>query len=158
MKNVDLSIHDRSASPANSICHVLGAAALLILNAAFVAAGVRADGALQGTWTVIAGEHGGLPMDSMIGGTLEIADDRFCIDTSAGNRLQGRLILDGAATPAVMVMEHDSGLRWEAIYEVDDDGLRMNYIDASGPDPLPEKFRTSDETEATVVVLKRLRP
>ncbi len=111
--------------------------------------------ALQGTWTVIAGEHGGRPMDAMNGGTMKIEGDRFRIDTSAGNLLVGELILDETRAPAVMVMQHDNGLRWDAIYEVEGDDFRMNYIDTSGPDPLPEIFRTSEETEATVVVLKR---
>lgn len=113
--------------------------------------------ALQGTWTVIAGEHGGKPMDAMNGGTLRIDGERFRIDTSSGNVLEGGVTLDSSQQPAVMVMEHDSGLHWEAIYELDGDTFRMNYIDATGPDPLPEAFRTSDETEATIVVLERQR-
>lgn len=111
--------------------------------------------ALEGSWTVIAGEHGGMPMDAMNGGTLRVEGDRFRIDTSAGNVLEGDITFDRDQEPAVMTMKHDSGLRWQAIYALDEGGFRMNYVDLDGPDPLPDGFRTSEETEATVVVLER---
>ncbi|MEM7098579.1 MAG: TIGR03067 domain-containing protein [Pseudomonadota bacterium] len=114
-----------------------------------------ADPDLQGTWRVIAGEHGGQPMDAMNGGTMTIKGDRFRIDTSSGNVLEGQLILNRTVSPATMVMLHDNEVEWHAIYEVKTDDFRLNYIDAKGPDPMPETFRTTPDTEATVVILKR---
>lgn len=110
---------------------------------------------LQGTWTVIAGEHGGQPMDAMNGGSMVVKENRFRIDTSSGNVLEGDLSLDNTTTPNQMVMLHDSGVKWRAIYQVTGNSFRMNYIDAKGPDPLPSGFRTSTDTEATVVVLQK---
>ncbi|MEM8768842.1 MAG: TIGR03067 domain-containing protein [Pseudomonadota bacterium] len=148
----------RSATEARRPCRGVALVTLALLLAPFMAASVQADAALQGAWVVIAGEHGGQPMDAMNGGTMKIEGDRFRIDTSSGNLLQGQLSLNADVTPAVMEMRHDDGLHWQAIYEVDADTFRMNYIDADGPDPLPAAFRTTDETEATVVVLKRQQP
>jgi uncharacterized protein (TIGR03067 family) len=149
--------HQRiTARPLSALIKI--AVIVLLLSIVFSAQAQETDAALQGSWTVIAGEHGGRPMDSMNGGIMEVKGDRFRISTSSGTLLEGQLILDSSKTPALMVMQHDSGMRWEAIYEVSGNDFRMNYIDAAGPDPLPEVFRTSEETEASVVVLTRSEP
>jgi uncharacterized protein (TIGR03067 family) len=75
--------------------------------------------------------------------------------TAAGNLLKGTLEIDTKAKPATMRFIHDSGLRWQAIYEAKGDDLKLNYIDSAGRDKLPTEFRTSPDTEATLVILKR---
>ncbi len=115
------------------------------------------DPALQGAWTVIGAQHGGKPMDGLSGGTMTIAGDRFEIHTASGNTLKGRLQFDAKTAPASMGMLHESGLRWQAIYEAKGDDFWLNYIDAAGRDKLPTEFKTSSETEATLVIMKRAK-
>lgn len=115
------------------------------------------DPALQGTWTVIGAQHGGKPMDGLSGGTMTVTGDRFEIHTASGNLLKGSLQIDTKAKPATMGLLHDSGLRWQAIYEAKGDDFKLNYIDAAGRDKLPTEFRTSPDTKATLVILKRSR-
>lgn len=129
----------------------------LTLICAYVFAQEATDPALQGSWTVIGAQHGGKPMDGMNGGTMTVTGDRFEIHTAAGNLLKGRLQVDTKAQPATMAMLHDSGLRWQAIYEAKGEDFKLNYIDAAGPDKLPAEFRTSPDTEATLVILKRTK-
>lgn len=113
------------------------------------------DPALQGSWTVIGAQHGGKPMDGLSGGTMTVTGDRFEIHTASGNLLKGSLQIDIKSKPATMGLMHDSGLRWQAIYEAKGDDLKLNYIDAAGRDNLPTEFKTSSNTEATLVILKR---
>lgn len=129
-------------------------APLLALGLLFAQA---ADPALQGSWTVIGAQHGGKPMDGLTGGTMTVTGDRFEIHTASGNTLKGSLRVDLQAKPATMGMVHDSGLRWQAIYEAKGDDFKLNYIDAGGPDKLPTEFRTTPDTEATLVILKRAK-
>jgi uncharacterized protein (TIGR03067 family) len=115
------------------------------------------DPALQGSWSVIGAQHGGKPMDGLTGGTMTVTGDRFEIHTASGNLLKGRLQVDLMAKPATAAMLHDSGLRWQAIYEAKGDDFKLNYVDAAGRDKLPTEFRTSSDTEATLVILKRAK-
>lgn len=115
------------------------------------------DPAMQGSWTVIGAQHGGKPMDGLTGGTMTVTADRFEIHTASGNLLKGRLQIDTKAKPASMAMLHDSGLRWQAIYEAKGNDFKLNYIDAAGRDKLPTEFRTTPDTEATVVIMKRAK-
>jgi uncharacterized protein (TIGR03067 family) len=133
----------------------------ILIALTFVAALVfaqAADPALEGNWTVIAAQHGGKPMDGLSGGTMMVKADRFEIHTASGSLLKGQLKVDASQKPARMALLHDSGLRWEAIYEAGAEDFRLNYIDASGTDKLPTAFRTSSETEATLIILKRATP
>jgi uncharacterized protein (TIGR03067 family) len=115
------------------------------------------DSALQGNWTVIGAQHGGKPMDGLTGGMMMVEGDRFEIHTASGNTLKGRLQVDKKAKPTGMGLVHDSGLRWDAIYEVSGDDFKINYVDAGGRDKRPTAFRTSSDTEATLVILKRTK-
>jgi hypothetical protein len=54
-----------------------------------------------------------------------------------------------------MDMIHADGARWEAIYIVEGETFRMNYVEAGGKDARPATFTTNDTTEATVIVLRR---
>src|SRR5262249_44181566 len=90
------------------------------------------DPALQGSWVVVGAEHGGKPMEGLTGGTMTITGDRFEIHTAGGSLLKGTLQVNRAAKPATMGLLHDSGLRWQAIYEATANDFRLNYIDAAG--------------------------
>jgi uncharacterized protein (TIGR03067 family) len=115
----------------------------------------KSDKAIQGQWVVTGGEHGGNTMDSVIGGKLQVADGKFQIETIAGNRHQGRLLLDTSKRPHAIEFIHDNGMHWKGIYEVKGDVLRFNYVDAGGEDPIPDTFKTSAATEASLMILKR---
>lgn len=110
---------------------------------------------LAGNWTVVAGEHEGARMDVVVGGTLAIDGDRFRIRTASGNELQGRIEQRASTKPAQLDLVHDSGVRWIAIYALEGATLRLNYVDATGKDPRPTEFRTSGETEASLLTLER---
>ncbi len=131
---------------------------LTLVTAIFAAALVFAqatDPALQGSWTVIAAQHGGKPMDGLSGGVMTVTGERFEIQTASGNQLKGVLKLDKSKKPAVMDLMHDSGMHWEAIYQVDGEDFKLNYVPAGGKDKRPTAFKTSPDTEASIVILKR---
>jgi uncharacterized protein (TIGR03067 family) len=111
--------------------------------------------ALQGRWVVTAAEHQARPFDAIKGGVMTIAGDGFEVRTASGNMLKGTLRLDTSKQPAQLDMIHADGARWEAIYLVDGDTFRLNYVEAGGKDPRPVTFTTNDATEATLIVLRR---
>ena len=115
------------------------------------------DPALQGKWTVIGAQHGGKPMDGLTGGVMTVANDRFEIRTASGSTLKGALQVNTSVKPYVMGFLHDSGMRWDAIYEVDGEDFKLNYVDTGGKDPRPTAFKTSAATEETLVILKRAK-
>jgi uncharacterized protein (TIGR03067 family) len=111
--------------------------------------------ALQGRWVVTSAEHDGKPFDAIKGGVMTIADDAFEVRTASGTMLKGRIRLDASKQPSQMDMIHADGARWEAIYDVQGDTFRMNYVEAGGKDQRPTTFTTSTTTEATVIILRR---
>ena len=111
--------------------------------------------ALQGRWVVTAGEHNGKPMDSIKGGVMTVAGNTFEVRTSSGNMLKGTLRADTSKRPFELDMLHADGERWEAIYSVEGDVLKLNYVEAGGKDPRPKTFTTSDKTEESIVTLQR---
>jgi len=113
------------------------------------------DPALQGSWTVIGAQHEGRPMDGLNGGVMTVTKERFEIHTAGGSLLKGELRLDRTKTPAQMDLVHDNGLHWEAIYAVDGDDFKINYVAAGGKDKRPGSFKTSPDTEASLVIMKR---
>jgi hypothetical protein len=54
-----------------------------------------------------------------------------------------------------MDLIHADGERWEAIYAIEGETFRLNYVEAGGKDTRPTTFTTSDATEATVIILRR---
>jgi uncharacterized protein (TIGR03067 family) len=129
--------------------------ALSVLSAALYAAGAAA---LEGKWVVTAGEHEGQKMDVVVGGVMTVKDGTFHIHTASGKDLHGRILVRPDAQPAQLDFVHGDGTRWEAIYEIDGDTLRLNYVAAGGKDSRPTKFATSDETEASLMTLRREKP
>ena len=110
---------------------------------------------LQGRWVVTGAEHDGKPFDAIKGGVMTIAGDGFEIRTASGNMLKGTLKPDPSKQPSQLDMVHADGERWEAIYAVDGDTFRLNYVQGGGKDPRPTTFATSNTTEATVITLRR---
>ena len=110
---------------------------------------------LQGRWVVTAAEHNGKPFDAIKGGVMTISSDGFEIRTASGNMLKGTLRLDPSKQPSQMDMTHADGARWEAIYAIDGETFRLNYVEAGGKDVRPTTFTTSNTTEATVITLRR---
>ena len=111
--------------------------------------------ALQGRWTVTAGEHNAKPLDAIKGGIMTITGDAFEVRTASGNLLKGTLRVDASKTPLQMDLLHADGEQWQAIYEVSGDAFRLNYVEAGGKDPRPAAFTTSDKTEETIVTMRR---
>jgi uncharacterized protein (TIGR03067 family) len=110
---------------------------------------------LQGRWVVTGGEHDGKPMDSIKGGVMTITGGAFEVRTASGNLLKGTLRVDPSKRPAHMDLLHADGERWDAIYEVAGDSLKLNYVEAGGKDPRPAAFTTSDKTEESIVMFRR---
>jgi hypothetical protein len=63
---------------------------------------------------------------------LSITGNTFEIRTASGNLLKGTLRLHQTGMPLQMDLLHADGTVWEAIYEEDDAGLRLNYVEAAG--------------------------
>ena len=114
-----------------------------------------APAALQGRWVVTAAERNGKPLDIIKGGVMTVRGETFEVRTASGNILTGTLRLDPSRQPAQLDMLHADGVRWEAIYDVRDGILRMNYVEAGGQDPRPASFSTSAASEETLIVLRR---
>ncbi len=110
---------------------------------------------LQGRWVVSAAEHNGKPFDAIKGGVMTIASEGFEIRTASGNMLKGTLKVDSSKQPSQMDLIHADGERWEAIYAIEGETFRLNYVEAGGKDTRPTTFTTSDATEATVIILRR---
>jgi len=127
----------------------------LVLTSHAHAQSSNAASPLQGRWVVTAAEHEGKPFDAIKGGVMTIAGDAFEVRTASGNMLMGTLRLDPSKQPSQMDMIHADGARWEAIYIIEGETFRMNYVEAGGKDARPATFTTNDTTEATVIVLRR---
>lgn len=111
--------------------------------------------ALQGRWVVAAGEHNGKPMDAIKNGVMTVTGNGFEIRTASGNVLKGTLRIDPSQTPLHMDLTHADGTRWEAIFDVQGDSFRLNYVEVPGKDPRPTTFNTSEKTEESLVWLRR---
>lgn len=112
-----------------------------------------------GSWVVMAAEHEGRSMDSVIGGTLILRGEEFQIRTAAGSELHGRFHVNATKFPHELDLNHVGGMtegtHWLAIYEISGDTLRLNYVDAKGKDSRPSQFTTSADTEASLMILRR---
>ncbi len=110
---------------------------------------------MQGRWVVTGGEHNGRPMDSLKGGVMTVTGSAFEVRTASGNILKGTLQAKAGTSPTQLDMTHADGEKWEAIFEVSGDVLRLNYVEAGGKDPRPQAFTTSEKTEESIVTLRR---
>ena len=110
---------------------------------------------LQGEWTVAAAEQRGRPFDVIVGGVLTITGDRFALLTAAGNEFQGQIRIDATQSPGHLDFTHDDGLLWEAIYVVQPDFFRLNYVEADAGTSRPTLFATTADTPGTVIVMQR---
>ena len=113
---------------------------------------------LEGGWLVVAAEQRGKPFDAIRGGALVIEGRRFLLRTAAKNELKGELRVDPSKSPKQLDFVHaQGGVVWNAIYSVDEEMFRLNYVDASGRDPRPTLFATSSESAGTVIVMNRMK-
>ena len=128
---------------------------VLVFTSPALAQSTATSSPLQGRWVVTTAEHQGKPFDAIKGGVMTIAGDAFEVRTASGNVLKGTLKLDASKQPRQMDLLHADGGRWQAIYAVEGDSFRLNYVDMEGKEPRPTTFATSDATEATVIVLRR---
>ena len=94
-------------------------------------------------------------MTGINGGVMTITGSAFEIRTASGNVLKGTLQLDASRRPSHVDLVHADGAVWEAIYEVNAGTLRLNYVEKGGKDPRPTAFTTSEQTEESIVVLRR---
>jgi uncharacterized protein (TIGR03067 family) len=134
---------------------ILASLVALVLASPIGAQSPSGPAALQGRWVVTAAEHQGKPFDAIKGGVMTIAGEGFEVRTASGNMLKGTLKLDASKTPSQLDMTHADGTRWEAIYIVEGDTFRLNYVEADGKETRPVTFTTNDATEATIIVLRR---
>ena len=110
------------------------------------------------SWTVSAAEQGGKPFDVIKGGMLKISGDAFELQTAAGNRLDGKLIVDAAASPKQIDFLLSTGAIWQGIYAVTAGLLRLNYVEKGDGVTRPSLFATDTDTLGTVIVLRRADP
>jgi len=138
-----------------SILSFLTAIGILVIHGMLIAQTSSLATALQGSWTVVAAQHEGKPMEGLNGGVLTVTGERFEIHTAGGSELKGKLRWDTDKTPQEMDLQHDSGMLWLAIFEVQGDVFKLNYLDSSTKEKRPQSFRTATGSEASLVVLKR---
>jgi uncharacterized protein (TIGR03067 family) len=95
---------------------------------------------LQGAWPVR--EHNRRPLDGIQGGVLTISERAFALHTASGKDLKGELRINASTSPRQLDFVHSDGSAWEAIYTVDGDAFKLNYIEAGGKDKRPTLFTT----------------
>jgi uncharacterized protein (TIGR03067 family) len=114
---------------------------------------------LQGGWMVVAAEQRGKPFDAIRGGALVIEGNIFFLRTAAKNELKGEIRIDPAKSPKQLDFVHAiGGVVWQAIYTVDDELFRLNYVEAGGRDARPTLFTTSSDSAGTVIVMNKMTP
>lgn len=112
---------------------------------------------LQGGWLVVAAEQRGKPFEAIKGGALVIEGATFFLRTAAGSEFRGEIRVDPARSPRQIDFVHEkNGPVWEAIYSVNDEMLRLNYVEAGERNPRPTLFATSADTAGTVIVMNRM--
>jgi uncharacterized protein (TIGR03067 family) len=112
---------------------------------------------LQGGWMVVAAEQRGKPLDSIRGGGLVIEGTTFFLRTAAKNEFKGDIRIDPTKSPKQLDFVHATGgVVWQAIYTVDEETFRLNYVEAGGRDSRPTLFATSADSAGTVIVLNRM--
>ena len=115
--------------------------------------------ALQGSWKVVAAEQDGDPLDRIVGGTLTIKDNNFAIKTVDKVELKGDLTLDPAKAPKHINFAHQDGplkdKKWEGIYELKDDVLKLCYAEADSDKERPTEFKTLKKSRLLLIEMKR---
>jgi uncharacterized protein (TIGR03067 family) len=113
---------------------------------------------LQGTWTVIAAEHEGQPLDRIKGNTLTISGGNFTIKTKTVE-LKGTYRLDPTRKPKTMDFLHEADFlrdkTWQAIYLLEGDDLKICYAEADSTKDRPTDFVTAEDSGLLLTVLKR---
>ena len=112
---------------------------------------------LEGGWMVVAAEQRGKPFDAIRGGGLVIEGRTFFLKTAADNEFKGEIRIDPTKSPKQLDFVHATGgVVWQAIYTVDEEMFRLNYVEAGGRDPRPTLFATSSDSAGTVIVMNRM--
>jgi len=112
---------------------------------------------LQGGWMVVAAEQRGKPFDAIRGGALIIEGTTFFLRTAAKNEFKGEIRVDASKSPKQLDFVHATGgVVWQAIYTLDEETFRLNYVEAGGRDPRPTLFATSSDSAGTVIVMNKM--
>jgi uncharacterized protein (TIGR03067 family) len=116
---------------------------------------------LQGVWTVTAAEHDGKALDRIKGNTLTVKGSRFTIKTKSAE-FTGTFRLDPGKTPKAIDFQHESDVlrdkKWEGVYKLEGDELRICYAEADSGKDRPVDFVTSEGSGLLLTVLKREKP
>jgi len=112
---------------------------------------------LEGGWIVVAAEQRGKPFDAIRGGALIIEGRSFLLRTAAKNEFKGELRIDPTKSPRQLDFIHaQGGVVWNAIYTVDEETFRLNYVEAGDRAVRPTLFATSSDSAGTVIVMNRM--
>ena len=114
--------------------------------------------ALQGTWTVVALEMDGQPMEGMAAQVV-VKGDRFTT-TGMGATYEGRVTVDAAQEPKHFTLEFtdgpEKGNTNPGIYELDGDTIK--FCLASPGKPRPTEFTSKEGSGHSLGVMKREKP
>ncbi|AWM40836.1 hypothetical protein GobsT_06130 [Gemmata obscuriglobus] len=134
---------------------------------AFVGSAVRGDDeaakkelkALEGTWTVVAAEHDGAPLDRVVGGEMVIKENNFHVKTKSGTELKGDLVLNPTKKPKHIDYVHQDGplkdKKWEGVYELKGATLKICYAEADSEKERPTEFKTLKNSKLLYLELQR---
>lgn len=115
--------------------------------------------ALEGTWKVVAAEHDGDPLDRIVGGVMVIKENNFHVKTKGGTELKGDLILSPTKKPKHIDYVHQDGplkdKKWEGIYELKGDTLKICYAEADSEKERPTEFKTLKNSKLLYLELSR---
>ena len=114
---------------------------------------------LAGTWKVVAAEHDGDSLDRIIDGVMVIKENNFHIKTKSGTELKGDLILNPTKAPKHIDYVHQDGplkdKKWEGIYELKGDTLKICYAEADSEKERPIEFKTLKDSKLLYLELTR---
>ncbi|MGD9721767.1 MAG: TIGR03067 domain-containing protein [Pirellulales bacterium] len=126
--------------------------ALLLLDAAQLAAGNTEPTELHGKWIVESFQYNGNPVDRLKEAIREFKDGKYSLTPKMGDAITGDVKLDTSKSPKTIDLDVN-GRVLHGIYQLDGDTLKMCYNLTR--DDRPTEFVSTPDSGLIVVIHKR---
>jgi uncharacterized protein (TIGR03067 family) len=111
---------------------------------------------IQGTWSVVSGEHGGKPIPAEVARNVKLVFAGNKLTTMNKDRkTEATFKLDPDKKPKEIDVDMDGNVG-KGIYQLDGDNLKIAHGEVG--DPRPKDFPEKEGSGLTVLVLKREKP
>jgi len=109
---------------------------------------------LQGTWLVTTAERAGVPLAGVEDAKLTFGENSF--ELRAGlSEIRGKIYVRATLSPRQIDFRLPDGTVWLGIYALTAKSLRVNFVVATATSQRPERFATSREVPATLLITRR---